>query len=75
MRHGCAQLGADVSKHGGPAFEGWVPNNYEALVEPSKGSVTADKMGHHNGTGTLHDKVRLACNMAAAGHYCAQSQV
>ena len=47
-------MGADVSKHGGPAFEGWVPNNYSEFVEPSKGSLT----GVHNGAGgSLHDKV------------------
>ena len=36
----------------------WVPNNYEPSTEPSKGSLTTDKMGVQNGTGTLHDKVR-----------------
>ena len=55
---GCAQLGADVSKHGGPAYEGWVPNSYEHFVEPTKGSLTNDKMGVQNGNGTLHEKVR-----------------
>lgn len=47
-----------MSKHGGSAYENWVPNNYEHSTEPSKGSLTTDKMGVHNGGGTLHDKVR-----------------
>lgn len=46
-----------MSKHGGSAYEGWVSNHAE-FVEPTKGSLTTDKMGIHNGSGTLHDKVR-----------------
>ena len=34
-----------------------MPNRYHEFEEPTKGGLNGDKMGMHNGTGSLQDKV------------------